>query len=255
MTPLFPPGLRVGCVPYLNARPLVWGVEKEVRFEVPSLLSDAFAQGQLDVALLPVFEVLRMGELSAVDGLSISAKGPVRSVFVAHRQPLKDVSKIVLDPSSRTSVNLLRVLLADYFHLSPRLVTTSADPLAARLLIGDPALAYRKDLDPTWQVTDLGEAWFSWTGKPFVFAIWVFHTRCQNRDLVARLLRQVAAAGMLARGEIAAGTEEPPVALDYLTRSIRFELGAAEKAGFRHFRDAVLARDLLPSPSLLPEFL
>ena len=255
MTPPFPPGLRVGCVPYLNARPLVWGIENEVRFEVPSVLSDAFADGQLDVALLPVFEVLRMGELGAVDGLSISAKGPVRSVFVAHSQPLKDVAEIVLDPSSRTSVNLLRVLLADYFCLSPSLVPTSPDPHAARLLIGDPALAFRKNLDPTWQVTDLGEAWFSWTGKPFVFAIWVFHTDCQNRDLVARFLRQVAAAGMLARDEIAAGTEDPPAALDYLTRSIRFELGADEIDGLRRFHNALLSQNLLPPPSPLPVFL
>lgn len=254
MTPPLPPGLRVGCVPYLNARPLVWGIEKEVRFEVPSILSDAFAGGQFDVALLPVYEVLRTGEMTAVDGLSISAKGPVRSVFVAHRQPLKDVSEIVLDPSSRTSVNLLRILLADHFRLSPRLVQTSDDPFAARLLIGDPALAYRRNLAPAWQLTDLGEAWMTWTGKPFVFAIWVIHSRCRNRDLVARFLRQVAAAGLLARDEIAAAADDPPTALDYLTRAIRFELGAGEKEGLRHFRNALLTENLLPDPSPLPEF-
>ncbi len=120
---------------------------------------------------------------------------------------------------------------------------------AARLLIGDPALAYRKNLDPTWQVTDLGEAWFAWTGKPFVFAIWVFHARCQNRELVARILRQVAAAGMLARGE------DPEESLDYLTHSLRFELGADEKDGLRCFHNALLSQNRLPPLSPLPEFL
>ena len=52
-------GLRIGCVPYLNARPLVRGIEEHVTFEVPALLADRFAGGDYDVALLPVFEAFR----------------------------------------------------------------------------------------------------------------------------------------------------------------------------------------------------
>ena len=70
-------GLRVGCVQYLNAKPLIVPYDGEVIFEHPARLADLLAAGQIDLALVPVFEALRQPDFPVVDGVSISSCGPV----------------------------------------------------------------------------------------------------------------------------------------------------------------------------------
>jgi chorismate dehydratase len=113
--------LRIGCVKYLNARPLIHGWEGDVHFDHPSALCRRLATGELDVALVSSFEFLRNPIYRIVDELSISSNGPVYSVIVAHRGEMTEVEEIELDPASETSVNLLRCLLAE-LKLKPRLI-------------------------------------------------------------------------------------------------------------------------------------
>ena len=48
-------GLRIGPVPYLNAKPLIWGLSPALLdMEVPAELSRRFFAKGLDVALLPL---------------------------------------------------------------------------------------------------------------------------------------------------------------------------------------------------------
>jgi predicted solute-binding protein len=237
--------LRIGCVPYLNARPLIRGLAAELA--TPAALSVRFAAGHYDAALLPVYEILRLRRPRVVDGFGICSFGPVRSVIVAHRAPLGRVPEIVLDPASRTSENLLRMLLRTRLGLSPRLVQSSCDPLAARLLIGDPALDFQRDMDPAWQILDLGQAWTEWTGLPFVFAAWVLGESAPPETPEA--LRAAAVAGLAARAEIASREPDPAAALDYLTHAIRHPLGGPEKTAIEKFRTLLTAAELLPSDS------
>ncbi len=243
-------GLRIGCVPYLNARPLVWGIEDRVTFEVPALLADRFAAGAYDVALLPVFEVFREPGAAIVDGVSISGDGAVRSVILAHREPLESLSTIAMDPSSRTSANLLRVLLAERYGLKPQFTARPNEPRGtgvppvARLIIGDPALDFQNNRPPGWHILDLGQAWHEWTGLPFVFAVWAM--RAGLPAGIAPALQDVAAAGCSARPEIAASEPDPAAALDYLTSNIRYGLGDGEKQAMVRFRDLLETHGLLP---------
>jgi chorismate dehydratase len=112
---------RVGCVKYLNARPLIRGWPGDVVFDHPASLCAQLARGELDVALVSSFEFLRNPIYRIVDGVSISSNGPVYSVFVAHHGNISEIDEIDLDPASETSVNLLRCLLVE-LKLSPRLV-------------------------------------------------------------------------------------------------------------------------------------
>ena len=105
--------LRIGCVKYLNARPLIRGWPGNVEFDHPSALCQRLAKGQLDVALVSSFEFLRNPIYRIVDDVSISSDGPVYSVVVAHRGAFSDIEEIELDPASETAVNLLRCLLAE----------------------------------------------------------------------------------------------------------------------------------------------
>jgi predicted solute-binding protein len=113
--------LRIGCVKYLNARPLIRGWDGDVCLETPAVLCRKLAFAELDVALVSSFEFFRNPIYAIVDGISISSDGPVYSVFVAHRGSISEIEEIELDPASETSVNLLRCLLAAR-RVSPRLV-------------------------------------------------------------------------------------------------------------------------------------
>ncbi len=113
--------LRIGCVKYLNARPLIRGWPTEVEFDHPSTLCERLANGELDVALVSSFEFLRNPIYRIIDDVSISSDGPVYSVVVAHRDEISEIDEIELDPASETAVNLLRCLLGE-LGLKPRLI-------------------------------------------------------------------------------------------------------------------------------------
>lgn len=232
---------RLGCVPYLNARPLIQGLETSLA--VPSLLAQRFLAGEFEAALIPIFEALRLARPRIVDGYGIGSLGPVHSVIVAHRIPLEETPEIVLDPSSRTSANLLRILLSAHLKLPIPLVSHSEDPQAARLIIGDPAINFQRHQDPSWRIFDLGESWFEWTGLPFVFAVWTLAENAPSG--LADSLRQAARDGLAALPEIAAREPDPSAALDYLTHSIRYPISSPEREGIRAFRSRLIAQNLL----------
>lgn len=242
--------LRIGSVRYLNARPLIAPYAGPVRLEHPSVLAAALVRGELDVALVPVFEALRSPEFLMVDGVSISSQGPVWSVFVAHRGPRSGIREIVLDPASLTSAHLCKVVFAEWREREPRYLSEPASPLssdAARLLIGNQAIAFREKHGAEYEYLDLGEEWRLRTGLPFVFAVWLLRPETPCAGEVAGAFRAMARQGREHVREIAAQHPEYPLefALRYLTEHIRFGLGEAEKQGMARFRELLLKHGLL----------
>ena len=143
------PAVRLGCVKYLNARPLIRGWPGPVTFDHPAALGAQLQRGLLDIALVSSFEFLRNPIYRIVDGVSIACDGPVYSVVVAYHGEFSDIEQIALDPASLTSAALLRCLLAD-LNLHPRLVAPSpenTDQQHATLLIGDQAIRFRQKHD------------------------------------------------------------------------------------------------------------
>src|SRR5262249_24515133 len=102
-----------GSVPYLNAAPLTRGIEEQIQFVVPSKLAEMLQKDELDAALVSVTEVLFNDRYDILDGIAVASLGEVVSVFLAHRKPIKEVKEIYCDTASLTSVNLLKVLLAE----------------------------------------------------------------------------------------------------------------------------------------------
>lgn len=228
-------GLRIGAVSYLNTKPLIWPLdEAALTLDVPARLAGAFYAGALDVALLPIFEVLRHGGGDVVDDVAIACRGDVYSVIVGSRTPFAECGEIYLDPSSRSSAALLRVLIAEYH---PQLRVREGQPPedAARLLIGDPAIAFRSHLQSGWFCHDLGALWQEHTGLPFVFAVWVLRSGLDKASAVAAALRECKALGLAARVDIAGSEESPDFALDYLTRFIRYGIGSEERRAIELF--------------------
>lgn len=243
--------LRIGSVPYLNAKPLVWGLDQSrVIYEIPAVLSGSFESGRVDAALLPLFEVLRLGGGTIVDNVAIACRGEVLSVYVASRQEFADIDEISLDPASRSSVALLRVLLSEFYLGGPRVTTRDPGDSGARLLIGDPALHFRLTHSDGWQYHDLGVLWQKHTGLPFVFAAWALRNGLSAQPSVAASLREIKQQGLAARPSIAQAEPDATATLSYLTNNIRYDLGVEEKAAIDLFSRLAVKHQLL---SRLPD--
>jgi chorismate dehydratase len=232
---------RIGAVPYLNARPLVEGIAEHLEFHVPSRLAELFAAGELDAALVPVFEAVEREKATIADGIAIASRGEVFSVFLAHREPLPMLETVALDPASHTSNHLLQVLLAEFHDLTPEYLAMPEDENQARLLIGDAALEFRRShAADGWSFLDLGAEWQRCTGLPFVFACWVFRDGLDEPERLAAVLREVKKRGLEARVRIAAEFADADFVRCYLTEFIRFDLDEDEKKAVALF--AVLLR-------------
>jgi chorismate dehydratase len=238
--------LRVGCVKYLNARPLVHGWKNEIVLDHPSALCAQLAHGDLDVALVSSFEFLRNPIYRIVDGVSIASDGPVYSVVVAHHGKFEDVTEIALDPAAQTSGNLLRGLLGE-LNLEPR-VTATSRPGSARLLIGDQAIRFRQQHGGDFEFWDLGEQWKKLRNVPFVYALWLVRPEVQDAESIGDRLRALCDANLNSLdGVIAAHNEfSAEFCRRYYREHLRFSFGEDEKQGLRAFAELCQKHDLLP---------
>ena len=244
--------VRLGCVKYLNARPLIHGWEGDVHFDHPSALCRLLAAGELEVALVSSFEYLRNPIYSIVDGVAIASDGPVYSVVLAHREPLSQLREIAVDPASETSVNLLRGLLAER-GLSPRYVSGAGAVGAgrARLLIGDQAIAFRQ-ANPGFQYLDLGEQWRVLRQRPFVYALWLIRPEVSGRQQIADRLRVLRNANLQCIEALFAAEEkfDPEFCARYFRDYLRYGFGEKEKEGLWMFQCLCSKHGLLPQSEL-----
>jgi len=242
--------LRIGCVKYLNARPLILGGPADVVLDHPSVLCAELARGELDVALVSSFEFLRNPIYRIVDGISISSDGPVYSVVVAHVGEISAAEQIELDPAAETSGNLLRCLLSE-LKLRPQFVATSTSSLAkvrARLLIGDQAVRFRQQHGNEFQFWDLGENWQKLVGLPFVYALWLLRPEVVDPKSVADRLRALRNKNLADIDNLIAAEKEFDRGFcgRYYREHLRFSFGEREKKGLRAFQELCQKHDLLP---------
>ncbi len=235
--------LRIGCVKYLNARPLIHGWPGEVVFDHPSVLCERLAAGALDVALVSSFEFLRNPVYTLVDGISISSHGPVHSVFVAHSGELAEIEEIEVDPASQTGINLLRCLLAEMglapkFVVRSRLIQRAITPRLAKFFIGDQAIRFRDESEKTFQFWDLGEEWQKRIQLPFVYALWLIRPEVGSPKAIADSLRACRDSNLRELDPLIATEREfsPDFCQFYLRECLRYQFGQQEKEGLSTFR-------------------
>ena len=231
---------RVGSVPYLNAVPLTHGLEDQILFAPPSTLARMLRRDELDAALVSVTEVLFHDRYEVLDGVAVASLGEVKSVFLAHRGPIEEAREIFCDTASLTSVNLLRVLLAER-GVRPEFKPLPSYERAAMpdyaLLIGDPAIDFLRGAH-AHRIWDLGAAWLELTGLPFVYAVWALRRNLQSQEL-RRVLREAKAFGLDALDHLIGTRSEYDFEFrkDYLGRRIQYHLGADEKRGLARFSE------------------
>jgi chorismate dehydratase len=240
---------RVGSVPYLNAVPLTRGLEDRIVMAHPSRLAELLEAGALDAALVSVTEVLQNDRYDVLDGIAIASLGEVKSVLLAHRQPLGELREVYCDAASRTSVNLLKVLLAER-GLTPEFpVLGSHEEAAAHeavMLIGDQAIEFSRAGHPH-QIWDLGAAWYELTGLPFVYAVWALR-RATDTTAIRRLLREARDFGMDTLEHIIRNRTDFDLDFrkDYLGWHVHYHLGVDERRGLALFASLMRKHGLGP---------
>ncbi len=248
--------VRLGAVGYLNARPLVVGLDShprfDLQFDIPARCATLLHEDATDLGLIPSIEFLRgpggAGGYRIVPGVAIASRGPVASVAVFTKRPIGEVRSLALDTSSRTSVALTRVMCARAWHIDPAFEPLGPDVPAmlarcdAALVIGDVALLtgeVRLKPERTYiEKIDLGEEWLTLTGLPFVYAFWAGRPGALT-DGDVRALQEARDAGASNPEVVAAGYFGDPalqaIGARYLRDNIKYQLGDAERAGLETF--------------------
>jgi chorismate dehydratase len=240
---------KVGSVPYLNAAPLTRGLEDQIVFAPPAELARMLQRDQVDAALVSITEILFTDRYDVLEGVAVASLGEVQSVFLAHRQPLESIREIFCDTASLSSVNLLKVLLAER-GLKPAFLPLpnyeAAPALENVLLIGDPAIQFARSAPPH-EIWDLGAAWFELTQLPFVYAVWALR-RIPN-DALRRRLREAKIFGLDTLDHIISSRTEFDYAFrkDYLSWHIHYHLGTEERRGIARFVELLNKHQLGPA--------
>lgn len=258
-------GKKLGAISFLNAEPLVRPLEDgtikhghSLVRAVPSELAAMLVRGELDCALAPVAVLLDRPDFIPIPDVAIASRGAVASVLVFHNTPFEDLDTIWLDPVSRTSNLLVRILVDRWSSARCRFVLPDGDEAppverlparTGRLVIGDQALALGRRIPPPAPCTDLGELWREKTNHPFTFARWIAtdgDTAAELKDMTreARDWSLLHLHELI--GPLAGKYGFPPELVDrYLRTNITYMHGPREQAGEREF--FLLAKKLLKS--------
>ncbi len=244
--------VRLGAVSYLNTKPIVHGLDRapevSLRFDVPSACAALLASGEIDLGLVPSITYLHRAGDRIVPGVMIGSDGAVASVALFTKTPVRNIRRIALDTSSRTSAALTRVLCARRFEITPTFVDRAPDLNAmlasadAALVIGDIAL-FADAAAVGAEKIDLGSAWTEMTGLPFVWAFWSGPNTAAARSVVPRLQRAcdegVRASDALADAYGAGDAVRQAVARDYLRTNITYRLDDRALRGLAtYYREA-----------------
>jgi chorismate dehydratase len=275
---------RVGHIQFLNCLPLYWGLARtgtlldlELTKDTPEKLSERLVRGDLDIGPITLVEYLRNADdLVALPDIAVGCDGPVMSCVIVSQRPLAELdrARVALGSTSRTSVRLAQLLLAEQYGVRPDYYSCPPDlglmmhEAEAAVLIGDAALRASLHDAPRLglQVHDLGLMWKEWTGLPFVFAVWA-----ARKDFLARepeTVHEVHQAFLASRDlsleEVAKVAEQAArwetfdaELLERYFRTLDFRFGPEQLAGVREFArrtgpttgfPADVAVELLPPP-------
>lgn len=247
--------IAISLVSYWNTKPFLYGLEHagiadqlDLQLDIPSVGGKKILENKVDIGLVPVAILAQLDDARIITDYCIGATGAVKSVCVFSEVPLEQVEKIYLDDHSMTSVQLLKILLDEYWGLRPELI--SAHPgyinqikgTTAGLVIGDRAIAL-KDSIP--YIYDLAEIWNKLTGLPFVFAAWM-----SRKPLYSDLLFELNEAlkfGVHHIDEMVDSTNNSTFTneelKDYLKHNISYELDGEKRRALDLFISKIRSRE------------
>jgi chorismate dehydratase len=255
----------VGCVPYINARPLVRQFAEtgdvEVLYDVPSKLPALLDSGKAEAVLASAFDAISTPGRSIAEGVSVGSNGAVESVRLFSKVPFGKIQRLALDNSSLTSNALARSILAEVYDAKPEVSCASPDLAAmlstndAAVLIGDKGMLTSGE---GLHVLDLGSAWTDLMGLPFVWAVWIGNDGLSPElvGLLGRAARWGKKHSEVIAREASESTSVPyDTCLHYLSNVMDHRLTDGHLKGLLAYRDLLIKHDLLQSkifPEVIP---
>lgn len=245
--------VKAGAVSYLNTKPLIYGFEQgemndelDLVMDYPANIARLLLDGEIDLGLVPVAVLPEMKEYYIVGDHCIGCDGPVASVCLFSQVPVHKIQTVLLDYQSRTSVALVQVLIKEFwkqevvFEHATGEFRQRVQGNTAALVIGDRAfdMIHRCEY-----VYDLGEAWKSYTGRPFVFAVWAANIK--PGEAFTKRFNAANAVGFSHLPEIIEKAGVPshyPDLLKYFTRNIRYRFGSEQQEALALFLEKLEAQ-------------
>jgi chorismate dehydratase len=241
---------RIGVVSYLNTRPLLLGLEQspfkeriELMKAYPAQIAQALLDDTIDIGLVPVAVMPLLKHPQLISKYVIGTEGEVASVALFSQVPMDQIEKVYLDYQSRTSVALAKILFKQYWKKEVEFLDATEGYInqingtTAGIIIGDRALV---SLDQFEHIYDLGSAWKSYSGLPFVFAAWV-----ANKPIPLDFMEAFDAAngyGLSHLEDVIAlipANEQVYDLHKYFTENISYELTEEKRAGLAKFLEAL----------------
>ncbi|HRY32734.1 MAG TPA: menaquinone biosynthesis protein [Bacteroidales bacterium] len=180
---MFRKTLRISAISYLNTTPFVYGIKYsgfldnyEMSFDVPATCAEKLIRRQADIGIVPVAAINAIPDARMLTDYCIGAEGPVKTVLLVSLSPIEDIDTVYLDPDSRTSVKLCRIL--EHYHWKKKFNYARLEPEllqylpagSGAVIIGDKTFGI-ESVYP--RIYDLSGEWYHMTRLPFVFACWV----------------------------------------------------------------------------------
>lgn len=238
--------IKISAVSYINTSPFMYGINRaadllansDISLDIPSICAEKLIENKVDIGLVPVAALLSIPDYKIISDYCIGSVGAVTSVFIFSKKPINEIQTLRLDSHSRTSNNLARILLKNYWKQP---VTLSKDENAdAYVLIGDRTFGM---VGSEPYAYDLGEAWTDFTGLPFAYAVWASNKSIPE-DFVT-LFNQALKYGLDHRNELI--HELPQVEnfdlRKYLTESIDFDLTLEKRNAIQLFHHYIKELD------------
>jgi chorismate dehydratase len=220
--------IRVSSVSYTNSKPFIYGIKHssvlnkiDLSLDIPADCAHKLITDQVDVGLIPVAAIPLVPNAKIIGSYCIGSVGAVDSVFIFSKVAANEIRTVKLDPQSRTSNNLAKVLFKHHFAQTVTFTKDQTAETDALVLIGDRTFGKKDDFA---YVYDMGEEWMKFTGLPFMYAAWV-----ANKEVSADFVKEFDDALRLGVAHIAEVIAELPTFRnfdihDYLYQKLDFEI-------------------------------
>ncbi len=223
---------KISVVSYLNAKPFIYGLMHAPNgshfnycLDIPAVCAAKLASNDVQVGLIPVAAMLDIQNPQIITDYCISAHEAVNSVFIFANSSIDEIHTIYLDPQSRSSNNLTKILLKYFWKKEVVFKERTIDIVSLKdgeafVLIGDRTFGIQEQYQ---HVYDLATAWYKFTGLPFVFAAWVANT-VLSADFIKEF-NAVLAYGLANKNEVIKANQLSNFDVaDYLNNKINYHL-------------------------------
>ena len=249
--------IKVSAVSYLNTKPFLYGLERspiakkiDLKLDIPSTCAQKLIEGEVDLGLVPIAVIPQIPNPHIITDYCIGTEGEVKTVCIYSHVPIHKIKRLYLDYQSRTSVALTKYLIKNYWKITPQLIPANKGyenkikGNTAALIIGDRTIGL-EDQYPF--IYDLGTAWKSMTGLPFVFAAWVSNKKLST-DFIKEF-NQALGLGIANRDKVAAVfqtvVQQDFSIYDYYYKYINYNLNAPKKKALQLFLNHIAPKQLV----------